>query len=288
MKKSKILTLIMVCVLAITSIFSLTGCGQKLAMGKEMVKYDTQLESIIALDNDAVDAVVIDSIMAGYYAVEGDYAGKIEIVPNLTLAEEEYGIAGRKNDKAFVSKINEALIALNGTGALGTIASNFGLTESLIIDNNTANPLADATDNSWEKIKASKKIVIGYTVFAPIAYTPTGSSTLTGFDIELARAVVEYLNTTYNAEIEVEFMVIDWNAKEALLTAETIDLVWNGMTITEERAEEMCISVPYLANRQVAVVKTENVGNYSDADSFANAIIGVEKGSAGMSVVKGK
>ena len=278
----------MVCVLAITSIFSLTGCGQKLAMGKEMVKYDTQFNSIVALNNDAVDAVVIDSIMAGYYAVEGDYAGKIKIVPDLVLAEEEYGIAGRKNDKAFVSKINEALIALNGTGDLNTIAGAFGVTESLTINSNTQNPLADATDNSWETIKASKKIVIGYTVFAPIAYTPAGSSTLTGFDIELAKAAVAYLNTAYNAEIDVEFMVIDWDAKEALLNAGTIDLVWNGMTITEERAEAMCISVPYLANRQVAVVKTENVGNYSNVESFANAIIGVEKGSAGMSVVKGK
>lgn len=288
MKKSKILTLIMVCVMAITSIFSLTGCGQKLAMGKEMVKYKTQFDSIVALDNDAVDAVVIDSIMAGYYSVEGDYAGKIKIVPNLVLAEEEYGIAGRKEDKAFVSKINEALIALNQTGSLNNIAETFGVKESLTINSDTTNPLANATDDSWETIKNSKKIVIGYTVFAPIAYTPAGTSTLTGFDIELAKAAVDYLNTVYSTEIEVEFMVIDWNAKEALLAANTIDLVWNGMTITPERAEAMCISVPYLANRQVAVVKTENVGNYTDAASFADAVIGVEKGSAGMSVVKGK
>ena len=148
MKKSKILTLIMVCVMAITSIFSLTGCGQKLAMGKEMVKYKTQFDSIVALDNDAVDAVVIDSIMAGYYAVEGDYAGKIAIVPNVVLAEEEYGIAGRKNDKAFVSKINEALIALEGNGTIDNVANTFGVKDSLIIDENTTNPLANADDNS--------------------------------------------------------------------------------------------------------------------------------------------
>jgi polar amino acid transport system substrate-binding protein len=169
---------------------------------------------------------------------------------------------------------------------MSTVADTFGVKDSLTINGQTSNPLADATDNSWEEIKASKKIVIGYTVFAPIAYEIDGK--LSGFDIELAKQTVAYLNETYGTDIEVEFMVIDWNAKEALLNAKTIDLIWNGMTITPKRAEAMCISVPYLANRQVAVVKTENVGNYTDAASFADAVIGVEKGSAGMSVVKGK
>ena len=250
-----------------------------------MLKYKTQFDSIVALDNDAVDAVVIDSIMAGYYAVEGDYAGKIAIVPNVVLAEEEYGIAGRKNDKAFVSKINEALIALEGNGTIDNVANTFGVKDSLIIDENTTNPLANADDNSWQAIVSSGKIVIGYTIFAPIAYEVEG--VLTGFDIELIKKTVEWLNTTYNVDLDVEFVVIDWNAKEALLNADAIDLIWNGMTITPERAEAMCISVPYLANRQVAVVKTENVGNYTDAASFADAVIGVEKGSAGQAVVKG-
>jgi hypothetical protein len=35
----------------------------------------------------------------------------------------------------------------------------------------TTNPYANATDDSWNNVVASGKIVIGYTVFAPIAYT---------------------------------------------------------------------------------------------------------------------
>ena len=214
-----------------------------------------------------------------------NYAGKIAIVPNVVLAEEEYGIAGRKNDKAFVSKINEALIALEGNGTINNVADTFGVKDSLIIDENTTNPLANADDNSWQAIVSSGKIVIGYTIFAPIAYEVEG--VLTGFDIELIKKTVSWLNTTYSVDLDVEFMVIDWNAKEALLNANTIDLIWNGMTITPERSEAMCISVPYLANRQVAVVKTENVSNYTSVESFADAVIGVEKGSAGQAVVKG-
>ena len=272
-------------VLAVTMIFSLTACGQDLALGKEMIKCESQLDAVVKLDQGTVDAVVIDSIMAGYYAKTGDYAGKIAIVENLVLAQEEYGIAGRKEDKAFVSKINDALIALNANGKLGEVADSFGVKGSLAVKADTTNPLSSATDDSWNKIVESKKIVIGYTVFAPIAYESNG--TLTGFDIELAKEVVKYLNAQNSTEIEIEFMVINWDSKEALLEDGSIDLVWNGMTITEERAANMCISVPYLYNKQVAVVATTDKDKYSDVESFKNAVIGVEKGSAGQSCVEG-
>ena len=289
----KFLTLLMTLVLAISACFGLTACndpeGSDLAMGKEMVKYKSQLEAIAQLGN-AVDAVVIDSIMGGYYTVEGDYAGQIAIVPNLTLAQEEYGIAGKKDSKAFMSEINKALVALTNDGTMDTVANQFGVKESIAIKADTENPYADATDNSWEEIKASGKIVVGITIFAPIAYY-NGATTienLTGFDIELAKKVVDYLNATYDLALTVEFEIIEWNSKEALLDNGSIDLVWNGMTITEQRSKDMCISVPYLYNKQVAIVPTADLSKYSDINSFADAIIGVEAGSAGESVVSGK
>ncbi len=281
----KLFNTIIATILALATL-TFTACGTtKLAMGKELLTYKSQLDAVVQLDAGTVDAVVIDSIMAGYYSVEGDYAGKIAIVPNLILAEEEYGIAGRKQDKAFISKINEALIALNGNGQLLTVANQFGLSASLAIDENTTNPLANETDNSWNDILQSGTIVIGYTVFAPIAYNV--GNTFTGFDIELARSVVDYLNQTYTVNLEIEFLEIEWNAKEALLEEGSIDLVWNGMTINQQRLNDMCISVPYLYNRQVAVVNANKLANYTDKASFANAVMGAEAGSAGEKVIKG-
>ena len=130
---------------------------------------------------------------------------------------------------------------------------------------------------------ADKKVIIGYTVFAPIAWEVEGK--LTGFDIELAKKVFAYLNDKYDAEIEIEFKIIDWNSKESLLANGTIDLIWNGMTITDERAAAMCISVPYLKNKQVAVVQSADKDAYKSTDAMIDAIIGVEAGSAGEGVV---
>lgn len=289
----KLLTTLVAAILCITACFSLTACGkEQLNFGKDIVKLDSQLDTLTQLKNGTVTMSVIDSVMAGYYSTTGEFKDDIVVLDDYVLAKEQYGIAGRKDDKAFVSKINEALIALNSLNKLYAytqIANEYGLLSSTCITSETVNPLADASDGSWDAIKTSGKIVIGYTVFAPIAYDVVNNVPTKGFDIDLAKKVVEYLNNTYSINLTLEFQEIDWDSKEALLSNGTVDLIWNGLTITDERIANMCISVPYLNNNQVAVVRkadyNENM-SYKDLFTlFSNAIIGVEGGSAGESVV---
>ena len=270
-----------------TSVTAFAACnsGEKLAYGKELLTLNTQLDTLTQLNMGAIDAAVIDSVMAGYYSNNGEYAGKVTIM-DAVLQREQYGIAARKDDKAFMSKINEALIALYGNGGMQEVADQFGLTADIALESSTENPLADATDSSWDDIVASGKIIIGYTIFAPIAFDEGDG--LTGYDIELAKKTIEYLNEKYSVNLTPEFQIIDWDSKEALLTNGTIDLIWNGLTIDDERLANMCISVPYLNNDQVAVVRTEDKDKYVTPDDLKDAVIGVEKGSAGESVVRGE
>ena len=285
----KLLTILMAGALALCACFSLVGCGTELKFGKELLKCDSQLDTLVKLDSGSADLAIIDSIMAGYYTSTGEYKDKMMQLP-YTLAEEQYGIAGRKEDKAFMSEINKALIALYNNGKMLEIATSFGLATEIAVKSTTTDTYAGATDDSWTKIKDSKKIIVGYTVFAPIAFTENNE--FTGFDIELAKATAKYLKDTYSlSELEVEFKEIDWDSKETLLANGTIDLIWNGLTITEERASNMCLSVAYLNNRQVGVIrKTDKDKFYSEdlvtvLESFTYAIIAVESGSAGEEVV---
>lgn len=277
-------------ILATACVLGATGCNKdELKIGKDFLEATSQLDALTKLDTGAADVAVIDSVMAGYYTSTGDYANKMQIVENLVLAEESYGIAARKDDKAFMSEINKALIALYNNGAYTELTDEWGLTGSNALTATTTNPYANATDNSWTKIQASGTIVIGYTVFAPIAITDNDAQDgLTGFDIELARDVVDYLNATYSLSLTVEFQLIDWNAKETLLSNGTIDLIWNGMTITPEREAEMCISVPYLYNKQVAVIMKTDATKYTTKESMKDAIMCAEGGSAGETVIVGE
>lgn len=293
MKKLLALVLATIMMLGCVAVFTACSDDNDLAYGKDCLAVATQLDALNGLVKGDADIAVIDSVMAGYYMNTGDTYKDFQILPGVVLAEEQYGIGAKKGNDALIGKINEALIAIKDTD-YQTVAAKYGLTTELLVNANTTNPQAAATDASWTNIinADTPKLVIGYTKFAPIAYDEGegANAQLVGFDIELAKAVVNYLNTTYSTNIQIEFVVIDWNLKESLLENGTIDLVWNGMTITEERKTNMAMSVPYLANKQVAVVKKSEAAEWgSTLEAFEkntkDCIFIVEKGSAGESIV---
>ena len=280
-------------VLALLMVFSLASCADKqnLVFGKELLTVGSQLDALNGLLKGDADIAVIDSVMAGYYMNSTETFKDYQVLEGVVLAEEQYGIGAKKGNNALIGKINEAMIALVATD-YATVAATYGLTSELLVKADTVNPNASATDASWDNVVASGKLIIGYTEFAPIAYHEGDGedAQFIGFDIDLAKAVVNYLNTTYNVNVAIEFELIDWNQKEALLENGTIDLVWNGMTINPERSANMAMSVPYLANKQVAIVKKSDAAKYgSTKDELiakaTGAIVIVEKGSAGEEIV---
>ena len=68
-----------------------------------------------------------------------------------------------------------------------------------------------------------------------------------GFDADLAKAFGESLG------VEVQFQEITWDYKVEELNSRQIDVVWNGMTITDEVTSTMSIGTPYCTNYQVLV-----------------------------------
>ena len=267
-----LLTLVM-CSLAFVS------CGNdNLQFGKEYRALSGQMDVLLQLNAKSIDVGVMDSIMAGsYMSQDTTYSNSLMIVEGLDLSTEQYGIAARKGS-GLIKKINGALIALANEGVVDALAEKYGIKSELCIDKTAkVEELTDAEMADWNYIVGQKKFIVGYTLFAPIAYEE--GNKLIGFDIELAEAVAEYLGLT------VEFQEIDWDTKEALLEAKSIDCIWNGMTITEERLAAMEISIPYLNNKQVAVIRIEDKDKYTTTESMKGAIVGAEAGSAGEECV---
>ena len=265
--------------LFVVAVAFLAGCGsQNLNFGKKLVKVGGMVDILVELDSKTSDVGVMDSIMAGYYINE-EYKGKLMIIPDLELADEEYGIAARK-DGAYTAKvISNAIIELYIEGKVLEIAKKYGLEQSLAIDENTKIDLSDETGKAdYDEIVKSGKLVVGYTIFAPIAYEQDGK--LIGFDTELAQAVGEKLG------LEVVFQVINWDTKVFELESKAIDVIWNGMTITDKIKAETSVTIPYLKNKQVAVIRVEDQGKYKSTADMIEAIICVESGSAGQFCVE--
>ena len=273
MKKISILLVLLLTLL-------LTSCkGEELNFGKELVKVNGMVDILTELDTKSSDVGIMDSIMAGYY-INQQYKGKLTIVKDVVVAEEEYGIAAR-SDGAYTAKmISKTIIDLAKDGTVDKIADKYGLKDSLAIDTTKNIDLSDETGKAdFDKIIASGELVIGYTIFAPIAYEE--GNELVGFDIDLAKAVCTKLG------IDAKFQIINWNSKVFELNSGAIDVIWNGMTITDEIKESTSVTIAYLKNKQVAVVRVEDEAKYKSLDDMKDATICVEAGSAGqLCVVK--
>ena len=131
-----------------------------------------------------------------------------------------------------------------------------------------------------EYVAANKKIVVGITDYAPMDYKDENGN-WTGFDAEFAQMFADELG------VEVEFFVLaDWGKKFFELSSKNIDVIWNGMTITDDVKLNTNCSDPYVVNAQVLVMKADVVGNYTDTASLTDLTIAVESGSAGEAVVQ--
>ncbi len=130
-----------------------------------------------------------------------------------------------------------------------------------------------------------KKIIIALllcvvTLTSVFAFAGCAPKTLIGFDIELAKLVAEELGVT------VTFQKINWDNKEMELNGKSVDLLWNGFTINDDRLEKMQISTPYMNNKQVAVIRKADKTKYTNLDNIKDANFACEKSSAGHDVAK--
>ncbi|MDU4576213.1 MAG: transporter substrate-binding domain-containing protein, partial [Negativicoccus succinicivorans] len=73
----------------------------------------------------------------------------------------------------------------------------------------------------------------------------------------------------------------DWASKEAELTAKRVDLLWNGLTITDQRKEKIDFSEPYMHNDQI-IVTLKSRADLKDIDSLAGKIVGTQEGGTGI------
>ncbi len=151
------------------------SAGAKLIdeLGATLIGVNAQISVLTELNAGTADIGVMDSVMAGYYINESGstYSSTLMISPVKIATEDEYyGIAARKGEVAFMDKINTSLDKLWDNGTIGKIAEKYGLTDVLVPIDYTSQWDSISDKSSWDYITSKGKIVIGYTLFAPIAY----------------------------------------------------------------------------------------------------------------------
>lgn len=216
-----------------------------LANGYEVVSVDTQAKALMEVQAGTADAAIIDLLMAGAMVGEGTSYPEIKVTDQ-KLNSELYGVGCRKGSD-LASFINAVMYETYATGEMQTVAEKYGVQEALV-EQPSSEFVPSESDSDVAYIKEKGKLVVGITEFAPMDYLDSNNEWI-GFDADMSRIVAEKL------EVEVEFVVIDWDNKVFELDGKSIDVVWNGMTLTDAVKEAMECSNPYCENAQVVVSK---------------------------------
>ncbi|WP_084077649.1 amino acid ABC transporter substrate-binding protein [Demequina sp. NBRC 110057] len=122
---------------------------------------------------------------------------------------------------------------------------------------------AAATDTSLTDVQDAGVIVVGTEgTYRPFTFHADGSGDLTGYDVEVARAVADQLG------VEVQFEETQWDALLTGLEAGRFDAVFNQVGITPEREGTYTFSTPYTYSNGVLVTTADNtdIASFDDLE----------------------
>jgi len=137
----------------------------------------------------------------------------------------------------------------------------------------------DSEVDSLQRILDQGYIILGLDdTFAPMGFRDEDGNVV-GFDIDLAEAVAEELG------VELRIQPIEWDSKTLELNSGNIDMIWNGLTITDERLESINFSEAYLNNRQIVLVRDDF--EFSSIEDLTGLTVGVQIDSSGQYALEG-
>ena len=139
-------------------------------------------------------------------------------------------------------------------------------------------PAASEADTSWTDIETKGSLTLGFDEnFPPMGFKDE-SGTHVGFDIDMATEVATRLG------LELKLQPVDWDSKVLELNGGNIDLIWNGLSITDEYKKDILFSNPYMNNRQIVIVLADS-GIATIAD-LAGKTVAAQSGSSAMSAIE--
>lgn len=135
----------------------------------------------------------------------------------------------------------------------------------------------EVTGKETTKAADSDTFIVGFDQdFPPMGFIGDDGE-YTGFDLALAAEVAERLGK------EIIYQPIAWDAKDMELESGTIDCIWNGFTING-REDNYTWSEPYMANKQVFVVKKDS--GIESLEDLAGMTVDVQVDSSAEAALK--
>lgn len=202
--------------------------------GSVIERYNKGADAIVALTQGKVDCVIIDNEPAKAFVAANE---GLKILDE-AFAVEDYAICISKDNKELTAEFNQAIKELKDEGVIDQIIKNY---------------IGDDTKGTCPYISKKQPVTKGELHMATNAffepYEFYDGQTIVGIDVMLAHAICDKLNYS---------LVIDDMDFDAIITAVQqgkADFGMAGMTITDERLEEIDFTDTYTTATQVIIVK---------------------------------
>ena len=131
----------------------------------------------------------------------------------------------------------------------------------------------ETTDNTEETFTFKHGFDLDYPPYSHV----DDNGEISGFDVEMAQAVCEYLGWEYEA------VPFNWDAKDAELNSYACDCIWSGITV-EGREDDYLWTIPYSNNSQMILVPEDS--EIKTLDDLAGKIVGVQTATSAYDLLQ--
>lgn len=218
----------------------------------EVKLYEDDNQTLQELDSGRVDAVITDRLVGLNGIKKGGYQN-LQLAGDL-LYQETIAVAFNLENQTLRQAVNRALeeVIADGTYA-GISRKYFGRDILEGLTRETTHPgERPGTDESWKKVKQAGKIRFAMSGGYPPFNYYNENNELTGFDVEIAKAVCSRLG--------VEYVPVStaWDGIVEGLRAKRYEGIWGSMAITPERLKVVDFSDPYYLSGAQLIVSRES------------------------------
>ena len=134
------------------------------------------------------------------------------------------------------------------------------------------------SDTSWSDIEAKGELVIGLDDNYPPIGFHDASGELVGSDIDLAKAACEKMGVT------PVFKPVEWDGVLLSLKNGDIDVIWNGLGVTEDRQKEIDYTRVYMTFDNIIITNLDS--DIATLEDLAGKKLGTQLGSSAEVAIK--
>lgn len=178
--------------------------------------------------------------------------------------------------KKMIAVVAVATMAISAIGCGSSSKTEGEKTEGAAVEQK-------ADGGNLSDIKSKGKLVVGTSAdYPPYEFhtMANGKDEIVGFDIDIAKEVAKELG------VELEVRDMDFDGLLVALQAGKVDMVFAGMTPTDERKENADFSDIYYTATHRFILRSGEEGSVKSFDDLKGKKIGVQKGSIQEGIAK--